>query len=356
MTASTQPTPAADPPKPRRRDLIALWAGVAFSLVFVAIIWLAGERLNSIPLLPDQGMAWYYWKLPAPTWITRATAWGFYLAHQLVIWGLIWYAQKHNLRYTTGLHKVNLWALAASAFFILLHFVQTHIWYDGLAQDVSIFSSQGSVIVLLVWILLMENSRRGMFGGKKLPIKQEIIRFARKYHGYFFAWATIYTFWYHPMVNTSGHLIGFLYMFLLMLQGSLFFTRIHVNRWWTVLMEVSVMIHGTLVAVMQGNGIWPMFLFGFAGIFVITQMHGLGLKAVAEVADPGGLHRQRDAGLQPARLGPAQRDRPHPGDRVPVRHRAGADLRRRPVGGEESAPAQGRGRETTGRRRGCLIR
>ena len=80
------------------------------------------------------------------------------------------------------------------------------------------------------------------------------------------------------MVNTSAHLIGFLYMFLLMLQGSLFFTRIHVNRWWTVLMEVSVMVHGTLVAVMQGNGIWPMFLFGFAGIFVITQMHGLGLK------------------------------------------------------------------------------
>lgn len=23
---------------------------------------------------------------------------------------------------------------------------------------------------------------------------------------------------------------------------------------------------------------WPMFLFGFAGIFIITQMHGLGLK------------------------------------------------------------------------------
>lgn len=169
-------------------------------------------------------------------------------------------------------------ALAASAFFILLHFVQTHIWYDGLAQDVSIFSSQGSVIVLLVWVLLMENNRRGMFFGKKLPIKQEIIRFARKYHGYFFAWATIYTFWYHPMVNTSGHLIGFLYMFLLMLQGSLFFTRIHTNRWWTLLMEFTVLIHGTLVAVMQGNGIWPMFLFGFACIFVITQMHWLGLR------------------------------------------------------------------------------
>jgi hypothetical protein len=100
----------------------------------------------------------------------------------------------------------------------------------------------------------------------------------RKYHGYFFAWAIVYTFWYHPMVATSGHLIGFLYTFLLMLQGSLFFTRLHVNRWWTLTQEVLVLVHGTLVAVMQGNNIWPMFAFGFGGIFVITQMHGLGWR------------------------------------------------------------------------------
>jgi len=31
-------------------------------------------------------------------------------------------------------------------------------------------------------------------------------------------------------------------------------------------------------AVMQGNGIWPMFAFGFGGVFIITQMHGLGLS------------------------------------------------------------------------------
>ena len=39
-----------------------------------------------------------------------------------------------------------------------------------------------------------------------------------------------------------------------------------------------MLIHGTLVAVMQGNGIWPMFFFGFAGLFIITQMHGVGLS------------------------------------------------------------------------------
>ena len=272
----TQATLSARPKY--RSDVLVLWGGILFSLSFTGLIWWAGGRLDAIELLPDQGVAWYYWKLPDPTILTRATAWGFYLAHQLSIWGLIYYAQRRKLKYTTSLHKVNIAALAVNAGFIGLHFLQTHIWYDGLAQDVSIFSSQGSVIVLLVWVMLMENSRRGMFFGKKMPISKEIIRVARKYHGYFFAWATIYTFWYHPMVSTSGHLIGFLYMFLLLLQGSLFFTRIHINKWWMFVNEFAVLVHGTLVAVMQGTGIWPMFAFGFGGIFIITQMHGLGLN------------------------------------------------------------------------------
>jgi len=261
----------------------ALWLGIAFSLAFTALIAWAGPRLDAIRLLPDQGVAWYYWKLPEPTVWTRLSVWSLYLLHQVALWALIAYAQKTRPAYTSGLHKFNIVALGVNALFILLHFIQTHLFYDGLAQDVSIFSSQGSVIVLLVWVLLMENSRRGLFFGKKVPIRQEIIRFARTYHGYFFAWATVYTFWYHPMVSTQGHLIGFIYMFLMLLQGSLFFTRVHVNKYWTFVQEGTVAVHGTLVAVMQGNGIWPMFLFGFAGIFVITQMYGLGLKAWARL-------------------------------------------------------------------------
>jgi hypothetical protein len=88
----------------------------------------------------------------------------------------------------------------------------------------------------------------------------------------------IYTFWYHPMESTGGHLVGIFYTALLMLQGSLFFTRVHTNPWWTVFLEVLVVVHGSLVAVLQANGMWPMFLFGFLGVFVITQMHGLGLS------------------------------------------------------------------------------
>src|SRR5688500_16178822 len=100
-----------------RRDVLALWGGVLFSLLFTGLIWLAGERLNAIPKLPDQGYAWYFWKLPEPTFWSRATAWGGYVAHQLASWGLILYAQRRVRRYTTGLHPVNAVALAVNAGF-----------------------------------------------------------------------------------------------------------------------------------------------------------------------------------------------------------------------------------------------
>ncbi len=261
-----------------QKDNLALWGGIAFSLLYTGFIYLLSGRLANIPHLPDTGAAHYFWKLPEPTFWSRLSVWGLYLGHQLAIWWTIYYAQKHVGKYTNGLHRVNIWALSINAVFALLHVLQTHLWYDGLAQDVSIFSSQGSVIVLLVWVLLMENNRRGMFFGKKLPVGKSIMQFARKYHGYFFAWAIIYTFWYHPAEATTGHLWGFFYTTLLMVQSSLMYTRAHLNRWWTFFLEFTVLIHGTLVAVGQGNGIWPMFLFGFGGIFVITQMHGLGLK------------------------------------------------------------------------------
>ncbi len=264
-----------------REDVRTLWGGILFSAAVVALVWALGNRLDAIELLPDTGPAWYEWRLPVPTFWSRFTSWGLYVIHQVGFWYFIARAQREKLKYSTSLNRWNKWALGWNAFFVLVHFAQTHLWYDGLAQDMAVWTSQGSVIVLLVWVLLMENKQRGLFWGKKVPIRKQIIQWARKYHGYFFSWAIIYTFWFHPMVSTSGHLAGFFYMFLLILQGSLFFTRIHINRWWKVVQESLVMIHGALVAVMQGNNMWGMFAFGFGGIFVLTQMHGLRLsKAV----------------------------------------------------------------------------
>ncbi|MDA0631965.1 hypothetical protein OUY22_00935 [Nonomuraea sp. MCN248] len=263
------------------RASTALAWGVGASAVLTGLVWLAGQRLTGLEPLPDQGASWYYWKLPEPTVWTRLSAWLCYAAHQVTLWGLIYYAQTRVRRYTGGLHRVNIVALAVNFGFILLHQAQTQVFYDGLAQDVSIFSSQASVVLLLIVVLLMENRRRGLFAGRPAPISAEVTSFARRYHGYLFSWAAVYTFWYHPMETTSGHLIGFFYMFLILLQGSLFLTRAHTNRWWTLTLELLVAAHGTLVAFMNTgpDGAWPMFLFGFLGVFVLTQMHGLGLGA-----------------------------------------------------------------------------
>ena len=260
-----------------------LWTVFALSIVFsilaTASILLLQPLLSQIELLPDQGAAWYYWKLPEATFWTRTTSWGFYLAHQIFFWGLIWWAvrNKEKMRDRGVIHPVNWIGLAGTAFFIGLHYLQTAVWYDGLAQDTAVWSSQFSVIFLLVIVLIMEAPRRGIAfgrGGKWLmPARQWLIR----YHGYYFAWAVVYTYWFHPMETTPGHLLGFFYTFLLLIQGAFVFTRVHTNKWWTAVLEVSVLVHGVTVALVAGQEFWPMFFFGFAALFVVTQMHGLGL-------------------------------------------------------------------------------
>jgi hypothetical protein len=264
----------------------ALLLGLGFSVAFTLVLWWAGiywmdaDRYASFAPRSDAAwlpQMWYLWQLNEPTVWTRLTAWGSYIAHNLVIWYLIWRAQSANTKYSSNLHWFNVVALLANAFFIVLHLVQTRYWYDGLAQDMAEFTSQASVTIVLVAILIMENDRRGMAFGYRAPFLKTVGRGLRKYHGYYFAWAIIYTFWYHPMEITGGHLLGFLYMFLLLLQGSLFYTRTHLNNYWKVMSELSVVIHGVMVAYLAGQE-WVQFFGGFLGMFVVTQMHGLGLS------------------------------------------------------------------------------
>ncbi|MEH6549246.1 MAG: hypothetical protein V7711_17095 [Pseudomonadales bacterium] len=239
------------------------------------ILWLGPYSLG-IQFLPDSGFEWYYWKLPEPTFITRLTAWSGYALHQVFLWGLIWYARKTRPIYAPGLHPINIVALAGNAFFVLLHIAQTRWTYDGLAQDTSVMSSQASVVFMLVFILIMENRRRGLFFGKKVGFVDAMGDFLRQYHGYYFSWAIIYTFWFHPIETTLGHLMGTFYILMLLLQGSLFFTRSHLRRGWTTLLEVFVLLHGVVVAyIAVQQDAAGMFFFGFLFLFVVTQMHGL---------------------------------------------------------------------------------
>lgn len=253
--------------------------GIAGCVAIMGLIVALGPYSHSGMFLPDQGASWYYWKLPDPTFWTRFWAWSLYALHQLGLWWMIWWAQSRRIGYSRGLHPINVLAIGFNALFVLLHILQTRLSYDGLAQDVSVWSSQFSVIFMLVFILIMENDRRGLLFGRKVNFLREPGAFLRRYHGYYFAWAIVYTFWFHPIEDNLGHLLGTLYILLLLLQGSLFFTRFHRDKVWTGLLEVFVLFHGAMVAyITQTAGSWKMFGFGFFGLFIVTQMHGMGFS------------------------------------------------------------------------------
>jgi hypothetical protein len=228
---------------------------------------------------PGVGQRHYEWQLANPNVWSQITIWGGFALHLIAVWGTIYYAKKNISKYSDSLRPVNYWALGINAAFCLLHYVQTLFFYDAMAQYVPSWIAQWAVIFMLVVILALENNRRGMFFGKKVPFKQEFIRWLKDYHGYIFSLAVIYTFWYHPMVATAGHLFGFFYVMLVMVQGSLLFTRAHLNPRWQFLLEILVLPHAAYIAYAQGGTILYMFMFGFMSMFIITQMHGLGLKS-----------------------------------------------------------------------------
>lgn len=53
----------------------------------------------------------------------------------------------------------------------------------------------------------------------------------------------------------------------------------HLNRRWTLVLDLLVIPHGVAVAIHQGLG--RMFAFGFGGVFVMTRLWGTNLSSLA---------------------------------------------------------------------------
>ncbi len=269
-----------------------VWIGLMLFTVVEVILIFALEpllRINFPPLNPDTGPADYYWKLNVRNVLTMVITWTFYGVHQLSVWiVIIWALQNYRAKRLDQKKLITYLTLMTIILigFTLLHLLQTHIWYDGLAQDVPIWTSQGSVIVMLSILLVMQNPKRGLFFGKKENklMRPEVAKTFMTSHQFIFSWALVYTFWFHPMDSSPALLSGFFFMGLLFTQMALAYTRIHLNKGWVLLVESYVVIHATIVAIAQwldfGSDppMWPMFLLGFLAMLVFTYIHGLGLK------------------------------------------------------------------------------
>ncbi len=269
----------------KRLDRLFFYSLVGAAVLTVVLLFMP-TSINDYytnPELYDTGFSYYLWKFRPidKSIVAQVTAWVFFLMHFGTVLYLLKKLEGDKKDPEKGYSKYNVWLLVVNAGFVLLHFIHTVVWYDALAQDTPVWSSQGSVIIMLVLILILENNRRGLFFGKKMPFPKESTRAVMKYHGVYIALATIFTFWYHPMEKTIWHIVGFFYMYLLFIQMSLARTKLHQNKFFNLTLEVTVLFHGTSVALYSGNAPWAMFLFGFAAIFFITQIYGLGLNKIA---------------------------------------------------------------------------
>jgi hypothetical protein len=271
-----------------KNALFAWFIALISALTLTIIIWLMGLNLKHFTdtFLPPQGAWWYPWQLPLRDTTGMAVVWILYLANQIIIWGLIQWAQKNlvdqKTRPSENLTKFNFIVFGVVLLFTLLHLAQTQIWFDGLAKDAPILTSQGSVIIMLAIILIIENPRRGLIFGKVAgrPFSPQVIAWFRHNHMYIISWALVYTFWFHPMSTDPQLLSGFFYMFLLFTQMSLAYTWIHVDRRWIIALEGFVAIHGTIVAfyntqLFGSADMWPMFFSGFAFMFIFTSIYTL---------------------------------------------------------------------------------
>ncbi|MBL8994105.1 MAG: hypothetical protein JNM63_12240 [Spirochaetia bacterium] len=252
-------------------------SGLAISLAFTAVISLTAAHLTQFKIIGKTVPFAYPWRLSEPTFWTHLTAWTGYILHNLSVWAILFFARREKPGFSSELRWFNWSLIGVNVGFAILHILQTRYWYDGLAADVPEITALGSVALMLMVILIFETPRRGLILGKKFAFREGFVKIIKQYHGYLFSWAIIYTFWYHPTEGTLGHLVGYFYMFMLFVQSALVFNRAHVNRLWTFTLEFFVLFHGLVVALLQGGALWPMFVFGFGAMLVLTQMYGLGL-------------------------------------------------------------------------------
>lgn len=256
----------------------ALAISIAVSVLLVIVIVLINPIVSDVTLAPDSGASHYYWKLPVRNQINMIIVWSLFFIHLFGNYYLIRGRLKDNRRDFT---QANINILVFNLIMVVIHYGQSIIGYDGLAQDVSVFSSQYSVIFVLVTIILMEIPRRGLIFGIKFKIDGRILKVLYATHGFIFTLAIVYTFWFHPVIATIGHLFGFFYMFLLFIQLGMVKTQIHTNPKWIVGLEVLVAFHGASVAYyVQNSSLWSMFFFGFGFMFAFTQVYGLGISKV----------------------------------------------------------------------------
>ena len=108
-----------------------IWIGLLiFSFIEVILIFLLEPllRINFPPLDADTGPADYYWTLNTRDALTMVITWTFYGAHQVSVWIVIVWANRHYRNKTLDVDKTLKYTISMAVImvgFTLLHLIQT---------------------------------------------------------------------------------------------------------------------------------------------------------------------------------------------------------------------------------------
>lgn len=248
----------------------------------------------------------YPFRLAVTTIPSAVTPWICYLLHQFGQFYIIYKAKKAKavglLEWTTA-SEWNPYATAMlklNVGMIMLHYLQTQLFYDGLASTFpeisTLFAGVSSILVAFVFKV----QRRGLIFGWTPEYGRELLyeftTAMREYHGYFASFGIVLTFWHHCMESTYAHLTGFIHIFLLFWQSSLLYQNQHRNQYWALLLEMWILVHGSVVAYYQGyidGALYLMFFTSFTLLFLMGPLYGI--PFVKEWLENGNKNARRQA-------------------------------------------------------------
>lgn len=299
----------------RQPDFYTACASIIFAIVFGAVSYSVGARTeitslgfppwgNTSGVMCDGGecillwsnetepadmwpvVASYVWRRQHVASLDRIAVWCCYAAHQFSSWACLFIAQRlhGNKRYVSKLRAMNIWALVMNASFVSIHILHSATTFSSLSQDISFWSAQVCSILIIVIAIVIDNQSRGVFLGKRLPLADGAAYLLRRYHGYAVSYLIILSFWYHPVMATSGHAIGVAHSVLLLTHSSLFYTRLHLNPYWRLLLEGILVLHALPLAsspfalftlLPPDPSSWKGFLLGLLLVFATTQCFAL---------------------------------------------------------------------------------
>ncbi|KAI3631178.1 hypothetical protein MIR68_010668 [Amoeboaphelidium protococcarum] len=223
-----------------------------------------------------------------PSVLSIMIPWACFITHLSGQWYLIYQARAAKLRGEIDWSDGPEWnpyareMLRWNVFFTIVHFFQTHMYYDGLSAVFPSISALFSGVTSLAVVYIFRCRTRGfILNWTPQSFKQEIDEFGlflKEYHGYISIFGITVNFWHHPMEVTLSHATGFFHTFLLYYQSSLLYQRGHSQKYWTFFLEIMIWVHGATVAYCQNlfDGIlFKMFFSSFLLLVCLGPMWSL---------------------------------------------------------------------------------